>query len=71
MECQPDFVKLAEAYGAEGYRVEASTDLEGVLRTAFASDRPAVIDIRVKREANVFPMIPAGGTIHDMMEREL
>jgi acetolactate synthase I/II/III large subunit len=70
IECQPDFVKLAEAYGAEGYRATKPDELEEVLRTAFASDRPAVIDIRVKREANVFPMIPAGGSVHDMMERE-
>ena len=71
MECQPDFVKLAEAYGAEGHRVSRPEDLEEVLRVAFASPGPAVIDIRVKREANVYPMIPAGGTVHDMMEREL
>ncbi|NLO28276.1 MAG: biosynthetic-type acetolactate synthase large subunit [Actinobacteria bacterium] len=70
VECQPDFVKVAEAYGAEGYRATRTEELEEVLRTAFASDRPAVIDIRVKREANVFPMIPAGGSVHDMMERE-
>jgi acetolactate synthase-1/2/3 large subunit len=70
MECQPDFVKLAEAYGAEGYRAERPEDLEEVLRVAFATDSPAVIDIRVKRDANVYPMIPAGGTIHDMMERD-
>lgn len=70
IDCQPDFVKLAEAYGAEGYRAERPEDLEEVLRVAFATDSPAVIDIRVKQEANVFPMIPAGGTIHDMMERD-
>jgi acetolactate synthase-1/2/3 large subunit len=70
MECQPDFVKLAEAYGAEGHRVVRPEDLEEVLRLAFGSDAPAVIDIRVRREANVYPMIPAGGTVHDMMERE-
>jgi acetolactate synthase-1/2/3 large subunit len=70
VECQPDFVKLAEAYGAEGYRATDPDELEEVLRTALATDRPAVIDIRVKREANVFPMIPAGGSVHDMMERE-
>ena len=63
-------MKLAEAYGAEGYRASRPDELEEVLRTALASDRPAVIDIRVKREANVFPMIPAGGSVHDMMERE-
>lgn len=70
IDCQPDFVKLAEAYGAEGYRATKPEELEEVLRVAFSSDRPSVIDIRVKREANVFPMIPAGGTVHDMMERE-
>ena len=70
MDCQPDFVKLAEAYGAAGYRVSRPEELEECLRTAFAYEGPAVIDIRVKREANVFPMIPAGGTVHDMMERE-
>ena len=68
MDVQPDFVKLAEAYGAEGYRASRPEDLEEVLRVAFATDAPAVIDIRVKREANVYPMIPAGGSIHDMME---
>jgi acetolactate synthase-1/2/3 large subunit len=70
IECQPDFVKLAEAYGAEGYRATDPKELGEVLRVALASDRPAVIDIRVRREANVFPMIPAGGSVHDMMERE-
>jgi acetolactate synthase-1/2/3 large subunit len=70
IECQPDFVKLAEAYGAEGYRAEKPEELEEVLRAGLSSDRPAVIDIRVQREANVFPMIPAGGSVHDMMERE-
>jgi acetolactate synthase-1/2/3 large subunit len=70
MECQPDFVKLAEAFGAEGYRVERPEDLEEVLRTAFATAAPAIIDIRVKRDANVYPMIPAGGTVDDMMEGE-
>ncbi len=68
MDAQPDFVKLAEAYGAEGYRADRPEDLEEVLRSAFATDAPAVIDIRVKRDANVYPMIPAGGSVHDMME---
>jgi acetolactate synthase-1/2/3 large subunit len=70
MEFQPDFVKVAEAYGAEGYRATTPDELDEVLRVGLASDRPAVIDIRVCREANVFPMIPAGGSVHDMMERE-
>ena len=70
MECQPDFVKLAEAYGAEGYRAERPQRAGRGAAGGVGHRRPAVIDIRVKREANVFPMIPAGGTVHDMMERE-
>ena len=65
--CQPDFVKLAEAYGAEGYRATRPDEVEDVLRVALASDAPAVIDFRVKREANVWPMVPAGGSIDQMM----
>ena len=65
--CQPDFVKVAEAYGAEGYRVTKPEDVEEVLRIALATDEPAVIDIRVKREANVYPMVPAGGSIDEML----
>jgi acetolactate synthase-1/2/3 large subunit len=67
MECQPDFVKLAEAYGAVGLRATRPEELEEVLRAGLAADGPAVIDIRVKREANVYPMIPAGGTVGDMI----
>jgi len=67
MECQPDFVKLAEAYGATGLRASTPDDLEEVLRVGFAAEGPTVIDIRVKREANVYPMIPAGGTVDDML----
>jgi len=65
--CQPDFVKLADAYGWEGYRVSESAEVEEVLRTAFASDQPALVDVRVKREANVYPMVPAGGAIDQML----
>ncbi len=68
MECQPDFVKLAEAYGAKGLRASKPDELEEVLREGFAAEGPVVIDIRVKQEANVYPMIPSGGSVHDMME---
>lgn len=69
-ECQPDFVKVAEAYGAEGYRVTGLDDLDEVLRESLSSDGPAVIDVPVKQEANVYPMVPAGGSIHEMLEEE-
>ena len=65
--CQPDFVKLAEAYGAQGFRATKGNEVEEVLRVALASDEPALIDFRVKRESNVWPMVPAGGSLGDMM----
>jgi acetolactate synthase-1/2/3 large subunit len=65
--CQPDFVKLAEAYGAQGFRATQPSEVEEVLRIALQSDEPAIIDFRVKREANVYPMVPAGGSVEQMM----
>jgi len=65
--CQPDFVKLAEAYGAQGFRATRADEVEEVLRVALASDQPALIDFRIKRESNVWPMVPAGGSIGEMM----
>ncbi len=67
MEAQPDFVKLAEAYGAEGYRAEKPEELEEVLRAGLSSDRPAVIDIRVQPRGQRVPHDPRGrvGARHD------
>ncbi len=70
ISCQPDFVKVAEAYGAQGFRATRPDELEEVLRVAFASDEPAFIDVRISREANVWPMVPAGGSINEMMMEE-
>ena len=67
MEAQPDFVKLAEAYGAEGYRITERQDLLPMLKTALASPNPAVIDVRVEREENVYPMVPAGAALDEML----
>ena len=70
-EHQPDFVKVAEAYGAQGFRATRTDEVEEVLRVALATDQPAVIDFQVKPDANVYPMIPAGGTIEDLLEGDL
>ncbi len=67
MQGQPDFVALAKAYGAEGYRVSRPEDIEANLREAFASPNPAFIDVLVEREENVYPMVPANGAIDDML----
>ena len=65
---QPDFVMLAEAYGAVGLRVTKADEIDGALAKAMeVNDRPTLIDFRVSREENVFPMIPAGQSIEEMM----
>lgn len=63
----PDFVKLAEAYGAEGYRVEKVADIKPVLEQAVASSRPVMMDFVVDREENVVPMVAPGESISNML----
>ncbi|MBF4510347.1 MAG: biosynthetic-type acetolactate synthase large subunit [Aeromicrobium sp.] len=63
----PDFVKLAEAYGAFGIRATTPAELDDALVAAFAFDGPAVVDVRVEREENVFPMVAPGGSIDEML----
>ena len=67
MEGQPDFVMLAKSFGADGYLITRVEELESTLREAFASPRPAVVNVLVDKEENVFPIIPANGTLDDMM----
>jgi acetolactate synthase-1/2/3 large subunit len=67
MSHQPDFVKLAEAYGALGFRVTAIDEVVPVLKEAIASEKPTLIDFRVAREENVYPMVPAGGSLTEMI----
>ncbi|HOU28958.1 MAG TPA: biosynthetic-type acetolactate synthase large subunit [Thermoleophilia bacterium] len=64
---QPDFVKLAEAFGALGLRVAAKEEVEPALREALAAGRTAVIDFNVAQEENVLPMVPAGSEITEMI----
>jgi acetolactate synthase-1/2/3 large subunit len=64
----PDFIKLAEAYGAMGIRVQTPEEVEPALQRALeCTDIPCIIDFIVAREENVMPMIPAGGSIDKMM----
>jgi len=67
MSHQPDFVKLAEAYGAVGFRVTRPDEVVPVLEKAIGLRRPVVIDFRVAREENVYPMVPAGGSLTEMI----
>jgi acetolactate synthase-1/2/3 large subunit len=63
----PDFVKLAEAYGATGMRLTDKHTLVDDMKTALATDGPVLVDVRVTAEENVYPMIPAGQAARDMV----
>jgi acetolactate synthase I/II/III large subunit len=63
----PDFVKLAEAYGATGLRMEDKTTLVADMKRALATEGPVLIDVRVTREENVYPMIAPGQAARDMV----
>ena len=63
----PDFVKLAEAYGMTGMRITEKDKLVDGLKEALAIDGPVVVDIRVTREENVYPMIAPGAAARDMV----
>jgi acetolactate synthase-1/2/3 large subunit len=63
----PDFVKLAEAYGVTGLRLDDKTTLVEDLKRALAIDGPVLVDVRVTREENTYPMIPAGAAAREMV----
>jgi acetolactate synthase-1/2/3 large subunit len=68
IECQPDFVKLAEAYGAHGFRCERKEDVRATIEKALETPGPVIMDFVVDREENVWPMVAPGEPIHKMME---
>ncbi len=63
----PDFVKLAEAYGATGLRFEDKRTLVDDMREALNTEGPVLVDVRVTKEENTYPMIPAGQAARDMV----
>ena len=63
----PDFVKLADAYGATGMRLTDKGTLVDDMRTALETPGPVLVDVRVTKEENVYPMIPAGQAARDMV----
>ena len=68
LEGNPDFVKLAESYGAKGFRIRRTADIDKVLKQALDHDEgPCVIHAECEKEDNVFPMIPAGAALTDML----
>ena len=67
MDVAPDFVKLAEAYGAVGLRATKKSEVEAVIKEALATDNTVVMDFRISREEGVFPMVPAGKSTTEML----
>ncbi|MBO6526796.1 biosynthetic-type acetolactate synthase large subunit [Erythrobacter sp.] len=63
----PDFVKLAEAYGWKGIRIEDEGQLDAGIEAMLAHDGPVMVDCQVAKEANCFPMIPSGAAHTDML----
>jgi len=72
IKCAPDFVKLAEAYGAEGIRIDSPDKVEAAINKALSiTDRPIILDFLVDPGENVYPFMPAGKTINETIMREL
>jgi acetolactate synthase-1/2/3 large subunit len=65
----PDFVKIAEAHGLTGLRVEKRRDVAGAIERAREAGGTALIDFRVEQEDSVYPMVPAGADLHAMIRR--
>ena len=69
-DCNPDFVKLAESYGAVGLRAENTSDVDEVLKKAMEINNiPVLIDFKIEEEENVYPMIPAGRSMEEILDR--
>ena len=67
MDHAPDFVKLAEAYGAVGLRATKIDEVEPILKKGLSIPKPVIMDFRVEREECVYPMVPAGAPITEML----
>lgn len=67
MSHAPDFVKLAEAYGAVGLRAKKPEEVEAVIKKSLSTPKPVIMDFVVEREECVYPMVPAGEPITEML----
>ena len=67
LEHSPDFVKLAEAFGAVGLRATKPEEVESVLSEGLSTTQPVIMDFIVEKEEGVYPMVPAGAPITEML----
>lgn len=64
-----DFVKVAEAFGVKGMRINTNDDIDAVLKEVFEYEGPVLVDCRISPDSNVLPMIPPGGSHTDIIEK--
>jgi acetolactate synthase-1/2/3 large subunit len=67
LENSPDFVKLAEAYGAKGLRCSRPEEVESILSQGLNTEGTVIMEFAVDKEESVYPMVPAGGAITEML----
>ena len=67
LDASPDFVKLAEAYGWQGERVEKPADVDAALARMLASDGPYLLDVAISRDQNVYPMVAPGRALDEVI----
>jgi len=64
----PDFVKIAESYGALGLRIEKKREVVPMIEKALKHNGPVVVDVHVAKQDNVYPMVPAGAALDQVMD---
>ena len=62
----PDFITIAKGYGINGQRVDRREDLDEAMNKMFADDKPFLLEVKVEKEDNVFPMVPSGASVSDI-----
>jgi acetolactate synthase-1/2/3 large subunit len=67
LDMQPDFVKLAQSFGAIGFRVKTKDEFKKAFKEAKEAKKVAIIDVVINRDENVLPMVPAGGALYNMI----
>ncbi len=67
MSHAPDFVKLAQAYGAKGFRASAPDEVEDTIAKGLKTPGPVIMEFIIEKEENVYPMVPAGAALTDML----
>jgi acetolactate synthase-1/2/3 large subunit len=65
----PDYVKLADAFGIPAWRISKTDEVDGAIRAAQAVDGPALVWFEIAEEQNIFPMMPAGKGLSDLIEK--